>query len=216
MDVSVEFLEKNRQYRVVHMDGEYYILDVESSIWPIFIPILFWLMPQKIYKVDVETVEKLKTPVKQSNNMSSILLIGIGVSAVLSQLLKPILDFTIETTMIVNILLLIVTGAMIIFFRLYMRHSLRNRLRKTVDLEKLNPVMIKIRPKYMKQYFVPIFGCLFWSFFLVIMIPAFIETGHFIGLLSFLVFLPALLIMSTTVIHPNLGKTNLYRVTLVN
>src|SRR5690625_6742839 len=84
MDVSVEFLEKNRQYRVVHMDCEYYILDVESSIWPIFIPILFWLMPQKIYKVDVETVEKLKTPVKQSNNMSSILLIGIGVSAVLS------------------------------------------------------------------------------------------------------------------------------------
>lgn len=216
MDGAVEFLIKNRQYRIVYMDGEHYILDVESSVWPIFIPFLFWIMPQKMYKIDTETVEKLKIPPDQKNKMGSLILIGIGGSAVLSQILKPILDFTIGTAMLVNALLLIITGAIIIFLRLYTRQYLRNRLRKTVDTDKLESVTIKVRPKYIKQYFIPIFGCLFWCFFLVLMIPGFLKTGDFIPLFVYLVFLPALLIFNTTFIHPYIGKTNLYRITSVN
>src|SRR5699024_12383911 len=109
---------------------------------------LFWIMPQKMYQIDTETVEKLNIPPDQKNKMGSLILIGIGGSAVLSQILKPILDFTIGTAMLVNALLLIITGAIIIFLRLYTRQYLHTRLRKTVDTDKIKYLTIKVMPTY--------------------------------------------------------------------
>lgn len=216
MDSEVEFLMKNRQYRIIRMAGENFILDLEKSIWLIFIPFLFWLMPQRMYKVDVNIVEELKAPTSGANNSGGIVMIGAGGAAILSPLIKPILNFTIQSTVLVNLLLLIGSAAIIIFFRLYMRQSLRNRINKTIDIEKLDTVKVKIKPKYFKQYIFPIFSYLFCGIFVIGSSLLFLETSNFIPLISFLVFLPFLLIVNTAVIHPNLGKTNLYRVSLVN
>lgn len=56
MDCRVEFLKANRRYRIFHMNGQPYILDMEKSYWLIFMPILLWLLPQKIYKIDTKIV----------------------------------------------------------------------------------------------------------------------------------------------------------------
>lgn len=216
MDCRVEFLTKNMKYRIVYMAGEYYILDMERKIWPIFFPLLFWLMPQKMYKVDGKVVEKLKAPASGSNNSGGVVMIGAGGAVILTPLVKPILDLTIESTELINLLLLIGSGSIIIFLRLYMRKSLSNGLYKTVDIDKLDTVKIKIRPKYFKQYSDPVFGILFSGVFFIGSIYVFLETSNFIPLIIFLISLPMLLFLSSTVIHPQLGKTNLYRVSLVN
>lgn len=216
MDSGVEFLTKNRQYRIVRMAGEHFILDVEKSIWLVFIPFLFWFMPQKMYKVDANIVEELKTPTSGSFNLGGFILIGAGGGAILAPLLKPILNFTIQSTLLVNLFLLIGSAAIIIILRLYMRNTLRNRVNNMIEDKQLDAVTVKIKPKYFKQYTFPIFIYLFCIVFVFGSSLLFLETSNFIPLVSYLFFLPFLLIASTAFVHPNLGKTNLYRVSHVN
>lgn len=59
MNSEIYLLEKNGRYRIIHISGEYYILDIERSVWLLFMPILLWLTPQKVYKVNAEIVEDL-------------------------------------------------------------------------------------------------------------------------------------------------------------
>src|SRR5699024_9346532 len=75
MDYGVSFLTRNMRYRIVQKGDEHYILDMEQSIWPIFIPFLFWIIPQRMYKVDAKIVKQLKTPTSGSNNSIAIVLI---------------------------------------------------------------------------------------------------------------------------------------------
>lgn len=78
MDYGVSFLTRNMRYRIVQKGDEHYILDMEQSIWPIFIPFLFWIIPQRMYKVDAKIVKQLKTPTSGSNNSIAIVLIEQG------------------------------------------------------------------------------------------------------------------------------------------
>ena len=95
-------------------------------------------MPQRVYKVDFETVENLRASISGGNNLVSIFILGIGGSTVLSRLLRPILDFSIQTTLLVNILVLIISALIIIYLRIHLRGSLGDRLDKYVDIKELD------------------------------------------------------------------------------
>src|SRR5690625_2353693 len=213
MECEVEFLDKNRRYRILRIDGDYYLLDMEKNIWAIFLPLLFWLLPQKAYIVNLKTIEKIRAPTSTSPNLSIIISIGIGGSVVLSRILKPILDFSIQTAMIVNLLMLILTASIIFYLRLYSRKKMYQRLHNSVDLENLGTILIKIKPKFFKQYIVPIFGHLFFTILTIFSISLFITTGNFIGIICFTLFFSLVLIADASAVHPDLGKVNLYRIT---
>lgn len=214
VNCEVEFVSKNRRYRIINTNGKYYVLDIENSIWPIFIPFLFWLIPQTIYKIDYNTVEKLRNPSSGTNNLMPIMILGIGGSAVLSRILKTILDFSIKTSLIVNVVLLIVSIIIIVLARLYTRKSSDDRLNKLINLEELPTKRIKIKPKGFNQYFIPIFIYLFFLLFIVAMGFLFIETSNFTPLIAFILPLPILLICNTSTIHPDLAKTNRYQINM--
>src|SRR5690625_2512689 len=126
-------------------------------------------MPQRVYKVDFETVENLRVSTSCGNKLVSIFILRIGGSTVLSRLLRSILDFSIQTTLLVNILMLIISALIIIYLRLHIRGSLGDRLDEFVDIKELDDKTIKLKPKLFKQYIVPIFSYLF---FLLIVIGA--------------------------------------------
>ncbi|MBU5465371.1 DUF443 domain-containing protein [Virgibacillus sp. MSJ-26] len=212
MECEVEFLSRNRRYRILSVDDAYYIIDIEESVWTILIPFLFWWMPQKVYKADYKIVEKLKESTSDGNNLGVIFILGVGGSAVLSRILKPIMDFSMQTNVLSNIFLLIISTLIIINVRLYMRKLLGKRLSKLVDLTELNSRTIKLKPKYFRQYLVPVFIQLFFLIFIIALGFAFTQTSNFIGIFSFIVFLSLLSLCNTTTIHPNLGKRNLYRI----
>lgn len=216
MEGRVELLTRNMRYRIVNIGNEYYILDMEKTIWMIFIPFLIWFMPQKVYKIDRKTADNLRSPVSSSDNSSSIAWIGAGGAAILSPLLKPLLDYTLESRVLVNLLLLIGTAAFIIFLRLYLRNALQNRLSKKVDSGQLDVVWMKIRPKYFRQYSDPVLSFLFIGALLLIPIYGFVDTSSIILLVTFIVLLLLALILSSIVIYPLFGKTNLYKVSLTS
>ncbi|BAC13279.1 hypothetical conserved protein [Oceanobacillus iheyensis HTE831] len=66
MDCEIQHLDKNMRYRILIINGEQYILDMERSVWKIIFPILFWLIPSPVFKVeDQDIVEQLKTAKKE-------------------------------------------------------------------------------------------------------------------------------------------------------
>ena len=66
MNCEVQHLEKNIRYRILIIDGEEYILDMERSFWKIVFPFFNWLLPSTAFKVeDTSIVEQLKEPNKE-------------------------------------------------------------------------------------------------------------------------------------------------------
>src|SRR5699024_4263308 len=161
-------------------------------------------MPQRVYKVDFETVENLRASTSGGNNLVSIFILGIGGSTVLSRLLRSILDFSIQTTLLVNISMLLISALIIIYLRLHIRGSLGDRLDEFVDIKELDGKTIKLKPKFFKQCIVPIFSYLFFLLIVIGAILLFLETNNFIGFFSFLLFLSLLSLCNITTIHPYL------------
>lgn len=167
MSCEVNFLKTNIRYRIIHIADEYYLLNTEKSIWLIFMPILLWLMPHKVYKIDAEIAQELKVPASYTSESKSIVWLGAGGAAVLTPLVQPLLDQTIGLTVVVNLLLLMIVTAILISLKLYIRKSLRNKLSRTVDIDRLETKTIRIWPKYFTQYINPFLIIIFVSAFVV-------------------------------------------------
>lgn len=77
MNCEIQRLAKNIRYRILIINGEQYILDMERSFWKIIFPFLFWLVPSQIFKVeDQAIVEQLKTAKKEKAESSLIISLG--------------------------------------------------------------------------------------------------------------------------------------------
>lgn len=107
MNCEVQHLAKNIRYRIIIINGEYYILDMERSFWKIIFPFLFFLIPSPIFKVeDQDIVERLKT--KKKEKMGSSLAISLGgIAYAIGILLAPLTSyFDISSSPLVNVILL--------------------------------------------------------------------------------------------------------------
>lgn len=216
MNCEVNLLTKNARYRIIHISGEYYLIDIEKSIWLLFLPILLWLMPHKVYKINAEIAEELRAPTSYTRGSKGVVWFGAGGAAVLTPLAQSLLDQTIGLTLFINLLLLMIITIIMISLRLYLRKSLRNKLYKTVDVEKLETKVIRIWPKYFTQYTNPLIIILFIGMFVIGMFYLFLIMSNLIPLVVFLMALPLLLIMNVVFINPGFGKKNVYRVSIVH
>ncbi len=216
MNGEVNLLTKNARYRIIHMDSEYYLIDIEKSIWLLFLPILLWLIPHKVYKINEKMAEELRSPDSYTKGSKGVVWFGAGGAAVLTPLLQPILDQTIGLTVFVNLLLLMIITTIIISLRIYLRKSLHNKLYKMVDIEKLETRVIRIWPRNFTQYTKPVIIILFFVFFMIMSFYLFLITSNIIPLFGFLIMLSIALVMNVIFINPSLERKNVYRVSIVH
>src|SRR5699024_9079642 len=59
---EVERPNKNIRYKLVNVEGEYYILDQDRPIWLILFPFIYWFKSHVVYQINQATYEKLKQP----------------------------------------------------------------------------------------------------------------------------------------------------------
>lgn len=78
MNCEVNLLTKNARYRIIHIAEEYYLIDIEKSIWLLFLPILLWLTPHKVYKINAEIAEKLRAPASYTKDSKAVVWFGAG------------------------------------------------------------------------------------------------------------------------------------------
>lgn len=207
MDGSVEHVFKNIRYKILCIDGEYYILDMDKPAWAIIFPFIYWFLPHTVYKIDYYLLEELNMPIKKQGSKGWIVALGTGVSIFLTQLITPNLsNFNSETSTILKGIALVISIAVIISIRLFIYNESYKKIDKIIRVKSLNKTNIKIRPTGIKSYLQLFF---FFFFFLALSILgaiAFLEFGNYIILLCFISLTIAFLGMNTLVIPPGFVK----------
>lgn len=139
MNCEVQHLDKNMRYRILIINGEHYILDMERSFWKIIFPFLFWMLPSTVFKVDdPDIVKQLKTEVKEKSAGSLAVSLG-GIAYAIGILLAPLMGyFNIISTSLVNIIVLIFVLFMVAFLYFSINRKRKEKLENVIKLETLS------------------------------------------------------------------------------
>ncbi|WP_077596333.1 DUF443 family protein [Oceanobacillus kimchii] len=179
MNCEVQHLDKNIRYRILIINGEQYILDMERSFWKIIFPFLFWLTPSPVFKVEDQViVEQLKEEKKEKLESSWAMSL-IGVSYVLGLLLVPLMNyFEVPLPLFVNIILLVFSLILVALLYYFISQNRQKKLYDIVKLEILQKSTICIRPSSSKQVFKLIVSYLFLIVFNIFLLVGYIETHN--------------------------------------
>lgn len=192
MNCEVQRLEDNIRYRILIINEEQYVLDMEQSFWKIIFPFLFWMLPSTVYKVeDPIILERLKKPNKEKKAGSSWIVALAGLGYFIGIMLAPMMDyFEISMTPLMNTMLLMLTLILVVFLYMSMSHQRKQRFENIVNIDRLTKRRLLIRPSP-KQIFKWSISYIFILLLIGLFIMGYIEYGNIMLLLfaSFFLFI---------------------------
>ncbi|TXL66724.1 DUF443 domain-containing protein [Cerasibacillus terrae] len=207
LECEAEHVFKNIRYKIIRVKDDYYILDMDQSIWTIIFPFLFWFIPHTVYKINRNTFEELKMPLKYQGGRGGFILLGTGISLILAQFIQPLLNgIMFQASMFVNVFIIIFSLILCIFYRIRVHHTRHKKMNEVIAMKKLEQEVIKIRPKLLKHYVMLIFFFLFTLAFIIPSMISFIQMGHIIPMLGFIAATAMFFILNTMAIFPGPAK----------
>ncbi|MFD1337003.1 DUF443 domain-containing protein [Oceanobacillus iheyensis] len=186
MKANVQFVYKKARYNLITMNGENYILDKDSPKWIIWMPFLFWFISHRAYKVDSEvTVNKLVRHSEKTSG-STINILAIGISLILANLIRPIMDsFNIDMSTFLATLIVLVVTVLMFLLRIYIGRNNQQKLYAQVSSELRNVKELHIKVKSI-GYFLIYTGCyLFILAFLIACAMMYVIYGNTIILVVY-------------------------------
>src|SRR5699024_4720094 len=167
---EVERPNKNIRYKLVNVEGEYYILDQDRPIWLVLFPFAYWFKSHIVYQINQATYEKLKQPDEKKRGKWEMILPIAFISPVLGRILASKAeryDYLIPSMF--SAVLLIVFIIATISIRIYVHQTCLKKTDKiTGGLEMLPKRKIKIRPKELSNYLIATFGYFLFSIFSIV------------------------------------------------
>ncbi|MEC5425184.1 DUF443 family protein [Virgibacillus sp. C22-A2] len=184
MNCEVQRLKDNIRYRILIINGEQYILDMERSFWKIVFPFLFWVLPSTVFKVDDPAiVEQLKEP-KREKTGSSVLISLAGIAYLIGILLAPLMEyFNISMTPVASTMLLVLLLILVAVLYLSISHKRKKELYDVVELETLQKDKLWIRPKSIKHIFKVLVVYIWFLGFVLLGSVAYLQTGNIMALI---------------------------------
>ena len=157
----IELLGDNIRYRILIINDERYILDMEGSILKIF-PFLNWMLTSTVFKVEDAIIERLKTSSRKKVEGSWVMSLA-GIGYFLGIMLAPLMEYF-EVTMTPIINAGIIGIAFILVGSLYMSMSYlrKKKLENVISLGDLQKSELKISPSSKKQVY-KLLSALLWS-----------------------------------------------------
>lgn len=197
---TVERSFKNTRYRILFSDDNYYLLDMNQSYWSIFFPFLFWIFPNKVYKISSEIAESLRVPTKllegidKKYNLITVLsFISMGIFPIIGRWMSDnIIDFfNINSSTNINIFILVLLFIFCITLNLYLNNLLKKKI--NLNYDKLDFYTIYLKPISFKNEVKTTLLHIFIILMLVMMSGGYILTGNlfilFTGFILFYMFL---------------------------
>src|SRR5699024_1876106 len=144
MKVEIHNVFKNMRYNYFEVDGVYYILETQPSIWKYLFPFLYWLFPFTVYKVeDEKVIERISIPESSSVNKSSLMWSIGGIVVVIPTLLRGKIDnLILSMPLTVKIITFVITIGIVVLIRLYVTRSKQRDLQSKIDINKLEKIEI--------------------------------------------------------------------------
>ncbi len=65
-------MHKNIRYRMLHINGGHYIIDMDRPIWVFLFPMIYWFIPHTVYRIDDESILKELKDVKVERQNTTI------------------------------------------------------------------------------------------------------------------------------------------------
>ncbi|MFD1068248.1 DUF443 family protein [Oceanobacillus locisalsi] len=185
MKCTVRRATKNLRYRILTIRGENYILDMGgASLWKMLFPFFYWLLPNRVYKVeDTEIVEQLTAPTVKEKMGSSQFLWTI-IASILASTLSPLANyFEIDIPIYVNA---IIVGFILVLMAVLissLSRMFKKRMNQVINISQLSKGSLWVMPVPFKIIF-------FVTFMYVVGISlggmgamAYIEDGNWLILL---------------------------------
>lgn len=162
MKCEVQLLEDNIRYRILIINDEQYILDMEGSILKSVFPFLNWVLTSTVFKVEDAIIERLKTSSRKKVEGSWVMSLA-GIGYFLGIMLAPLMEYF-EVTMTPIINAGIIGIAFILVGSLYMSMSYlrKKKLENVISLGDLQKSELKISPSSKKQVY-KLLSALLWS-----------------------------------------------------
>ncbi|APC49406.1 hypothetical protein BME96_14925 [Virgibacillus halodenitrificans] len=209
VNCEVEFVNKNMRYNLLTINGETYIFDKDRSFWVFFFPFAIWLTSHYVFRIDDKRkIDQLKNPKDSQSKTGLFSFLGVGVSILLANLLRPLMDyFNIQITPLFTYSILLFAFFIIISIRKYLSKINKKSLCNIIEIENIKMEKIRIRPKSIKHFLKFIFGYLFILAFNILSVALFIEFGNIMVLLFFMIFALVLFIFNIATVVP--GRTKI-------
>ncbi|WP_060680875.1 DUF443 family protein [Virgibacillus halodenitrificans] len=209
VNCEVEFVNKNMRYNLLTINGETYIFDKDRSFWVFFFPFAIWLTSHYVFRIDDKSkIDQLKNPKDSHSKTGLFSFLGVGVSILLANLLRPLMDyFNIQITPLFTYSILLFAFFIIISIRKYLSKINKKSLCNIIEIENIKMEKIRIRPKSIKHFLKFIFGYLFILAFNILSVALFIEFGNIMVLLFFMIFALVLFIFNIATVVP--GRTKI-------
>lgn len=203
-EVNHVALSMSLRYKIISIEGDNYIIDMDRPLWGLIFPFGRWMMPHAIYKINnINTIEEIKAPTVQQMKTSHVNIFGAGISVLLANLLRPFMDyFEIEINAFVNNLILTAAFMLIFLLRITISKVNNKNLQKIVNINGLEKKKMWIYPQSLKFVFQYIFFYLFFLVFLLFGIYGFVKEQNIIMLLIGMMFTFAILIANLITILP--------------
>lgn len=186
---TLEHVFKNIRYKLLHVQGKYYIYDMDRLGWSFLFPFIHWFMPHPVYQIDEATYEKLKMPDEENRSRTWIVLVAAGMSVVLVRIFSSILDKLDDTlsfrlTLTFLFVFLLVTT----IIRVSLRRSKYKELNNKVKLNALSVTFVNIKPANKKSYMLAIYYYLFSLSLSLLNGFGYVETRNFLIGIIFIAF----------------------------
>lgn len=181
MKCTVRRVAKNQRYRILLIEGEKYVLDMGgSSLWRMLFPILYWILPNRVYKVEnTEIVEELMAPTNKKKLESSAYGWIAGLSIVLGNLFSPLLDYLeMDTSVITNKIIVSILFTFIFLFIFFVNLMFKERVYQIIKLHRLPKTWLWIRPTSFKSVILTLWVYSACSVFTFLGVIAFIDYGN--------------------------------------
>ena len=185
MKCTVNRMDKNLRYRILTIKRNKYIMDMGGeSIWKLLFPIFYWILPNRVYKLENQTIaERLTAPAVQEKTGSTQIIWPL-LASILATSLSPLANyFEISLSTSVNILIVsIIIVLMFILIGLLSR-KFKERIYQIVDLSQLTKGWLWIFPVPLKAALISAFlyvGCMGLG---VLAMMSYVEDGNWLILL---------------------------------
>lgn len=162
MKSEIRHLANNERYRILVIDRETYIIDMEHSFWKIIFPFFFWLLPNLVFKMDdEELVEQLQTEKMERKGISGMSSVaGISYAAGIS--LAPLMDyFNVPMSPLVHIALMLFAIILVSLWYYILSRNRKQRLYDAFELEKMPKKELWIRSSSIKHFLNVLFSYIF-------------------------------------------------------
>ncbi|MCR6109800.1 DUF443 family protein [Bacillus sp. A301a_S52] len=194
MNSDLQFIYNNIRYRLVYIEGHYYLIDIMYPIWKVIFPFIFWVFPHKGYRInDEKIVEQLRVPTIPKKKTRYFSFGALGISLAIARIFGEIDDyFQLATSSVTNTVILVCSLIVFFLFACRIGHIFKGNLTKKVSINQLPTDQLVIRASLFEHYL------LFFVYYLFVLMGAvftcwmFIDYGNLLMLicaLGFVLFL---------------------------